>query len=63
MHEVVWIHENQQIKKSKWGIAQLSFPLFVYFPVEAYAGFVELVYLNDLLNNIIFLLLTNLDFI
>ena len=53
MHEVVWTHEFQQNKKSEWVIAKLSFPLFVYFPV---AVFIDL---NDLLDDITFLLLTN----
>ena len=30
------MHENQQNKKSEWGIAQLGLPLFVYFMVAAY---------------------------
>ena len=53
MHEVMWTRENQQNK------SQLSFSLFVYFPVAAHAGLVKLIYLNDLLADITFLLLTN----
>ena len=57
VHEAVWAHENQQNKKSEWGITQLSFPLFVYFPAAAYVDPVKLIYLNDLLNYIKTLLL------
>ena len=56
VHEAVWAHENQQNKKSEWGITQLSFPLFVYFPAAAYVDLVELIYLNDLYYIITFLL-------
>ena len=40
-------------------MAHLGFPLIVYFSVAAYIGLVALIYLNDLLDDIIFLLLIN----
>ena len=40
-------------------LSPLKIPLFVYFPVAAYVGLVELIYLNDLLDDITVLLSTN----